>query len=266
MKKEILNAEEVFHDQWANSIRLEDVLVDEAFEACTSPENRQIKKWVKSFKGKKILELGCGFGESSVYMAKKGGDVTATDLSAGMLQLAEKVAAYHGTHIKTVKCSADKLPFANDSFDMVYAANVLHHVDIQAALTECYRVLRKGGVLVSCDPIDYNPVIKIYRKMASEVRTTDEHPLKRKDIKLFQKYFHTVAYKGKWFFTNWIFIKFYLFDHIDPGKERYWKLILKRNKELEPLYTKLEKMDRKVLSWCPWLKWLCWNMVVIARK
>lgn len=265
MKKEILDAEEAFHDEWANSIRLEDVMVDEIFEACTSPENRQIRKWIKSFKGKKILELGCGFGECSVYMAKKGGDVTATDLSAGMLKMAEKAAEYHGTKIKTVKCSADSLPFGDSSFDIVYAANLLHHVDINTTLKECKRVLKKGGMFVSWDPIDYNPVIKIYRRMASEVRTVDEHPLKKKDIRIFQKYFSNVQYQGKWFLTNWIFVKFYLFDRIDPGKERYWKLILKKNQELEPLYLKLEAADRKLLSRFPFLKWWCWNMVIMAR-
>lgn len=266
MKKEVLQKEELFHDEWANSINLNEVMVNEFFEACTSPENRQIMSWLGNIKGKKVLELGCGLGEGSVYMAKKGARVTATDLSGGMLELAKKVAKKHGTSIETMKCSADDLPFKSKTFDIVYAANLLHHVDIEVALKESYRVLKPGGIFVSWDPIDYNPVIKIYRRMASEVRTVDEHPLKMKDIKIFRKYFKKVKYKGKWLLTNWIFVKFYFFNKIDPSKERYWKLILKKHKKLQPLYSKLEAADEIILSIFPFFKWWCWNIVVIAQK
>lgn len=266
MKKHILDQEERFHDQWANYVEDGDIIVDACFEACTAAENRQIIKWLGNINGKKVLELGCGFGEASVYLAKKGAEVTASDLSGGMLELAEKTAESHGVKIKTVKCSADQLPFSDHSFDIIYAANVFHHVDIQATLKECRRVLKRKGILVSYDPVDYNPVIKIYRKMASDVRTADEHPFKRSDIRLFQKYFSKVRYEGKWFFTNLIFLKFYFVDRIDPGKERYWIRRLTKHKELEPLYRRLEKADRMILRILPCLKWWCWNMVVIARK
>lgn len=266
MKKEILNKEEVFHDGWADSTNIDEVMVDECFEACTSPENRQIIDWIGNVNNNKILELGCGLGEASVYMAKHGADVIATDLSGGMLEVAKKVAEKHGTRIKTVKCSADDLPFADNTFDIVYAANLLHHVDIETTLKEAYRVLKPDGVFVSWDPLEYNPAIKIYRRMASQVRTVDEHPLKWKDIKAFKSIFKDVKYVGKWFFTNFVFLKFYFIDRINPSKERYWKLILKRNKDLKPLYNRLEKIDNRLLSIFPFLKWLCWNIVVIARK
>jgi ubiquinone/menaquinone biosynthesis C-methylase UbiE len=266
MKDEILTEEEQFHDEWAHGVDTDSVMVDEFFEACTSPENRQIMKWIGNIEGKEVLELGCGLGEAAVYMAKKGALVTATDLSGGMLALAEQVAQKHGVSITTVKCSADKLPFDNQRFDVVYAANLLHHVDIEITLQEAHRVLKPGGVMISWDPLAHNPAINIYRRMASGVRTDDEHPLKTADLKVWKKYFQNVRYDGKWFFTNWIFVKFYFIDKIDPNKERYWKLILKKHKELETLYNRLEKVDNVILSTIPFLKRYCWNIVIVAQK
>lgn len=266
MEKNILKKEEDFHDKWANSVNLDDVLVDEFFEACTSPENRQIMKWLGDVKGKKVLELGCGLGEASVYLAKKGAKVTATDLSGGMLKVAEKVAQKHQTYIDTVKCSADSIPFEENSFDIVYAANILHHVDLEAVMRESSRVLKRGGYFVSWDPLAHNPVINVYRKLASAVRTEDEHPLRMSDLEIYRKYFRKVRYDGKWFLTNLIFLKFFFVDRINPSEERYWKLILKDYKKLEKLYFRLEKWDRFLLKRFPFLKRYCWNIVVIAKK
>lgn len=266
MEKNILKKEENFHDEWANSVNLDDVLVDEFFEACTSPENRQIIKWLGDIKDKKVLELGCGLGEASVYFAKKGAKVTATDLSAGMLEVAEKVAERHHTCINTVKCSADELPFEDNSYDMIYAANILHHVDLEAVLKESCRVLKKGGVFVSWDPLAHNPVINIYRRMAAAVRTEDEHPLRISDLEIFRQHFRKIRYDGKWLLTNFIFIKFFFIDRINPSKQRYWKLILKEHKKLEKMYYQLENLDKHILKKFPYLKKYCWNIVIMAKK
>lgn len=80
MDNKILEKVENFHDDWAKSINIDEVMVDEFFEACTSPENRLILNRLGNLEGKKILELGCGAGEASVYFAKKGALVTATDI------------------------------------------------------------------------------------------------------------------------------------------------------------------------------------------
>ena len=76
----ILDKEESFHDDWARSIQPHEVMVDEFFEACTAPENRLIMKKLGDVSGKKILELGAGLGEASVYFAKRGAEVIATDI------------------------------------------------------------------------------------------------------------------------------------------------------------------------------------------
>ena len=69
-----------------------------------------------------------------------------------------------------------------------------------------------------------------------------------------------------WFFTLWIFLKYYLIDRIDPNKERYWKKILIDHKELEKTYYWLEKMDNILFKILPFMKYFGWNTVILASK
>ena len=266
MYDNILEEEEDFHNCWAHSIDIEKVMVDEFFEACTSAENRVILKHIGDIKGKKILELGCGAGEASVYFAKKGAEVTATDISQGMLMVVEKVAARHGVRVDTRRCFSDRLEFADEIYDIVYAANLLHHVDIERTLIEAKRVLKKGGIFVSWDPLAHNPVINLYRKKAKKVRTEHEHPLQMKDIRLFKKHFAWVKTEAAWLLTLWIFVSFYLFEKTDPNQERYWKKILVDHKRLEKTYHRLKRIDDVILKLFPFMKRYCWNIVIFATK
>jgi ubiquinone/menaquinone biosynthesis C-methylase UbiE len=258
--------EEGFHDDWADGISVDDVKVDEFFETCTSPENRWLLESLGNIEGKKILELGSGAGEGAVYMAKQGAQVTASDISSGMLNLVRRVADHHGVEVATVQCSAEKIPFEDESFDIVYAANVLHHVDLDATLAEAKRVLKPGGIFASWDPLAHNPLINLYRRMAKDVRTDDEHPLRMRDVKVFRKYFGEVQVTTTWFFTLWIFMRFYLIERVDPNKERYWKRILTEHKRLEPTYRRLERLEHFLLRAVPFLRRYCWNIVLLARK
>lgn len=263
---DILKKEEIFHDGWANSINLDEVMVDEFFEACTAPENKMIMERLGDVKGKKILELGCGAGEASVYFAKKGAIVTATDISSGMLAVVDALARKYGVLVITKQCYSHTIPFRDEEFDIVYAANLLHHVDIESALKEIKRVLKTGGSFVAWDPLAHNILINIYRRKATSVRTSDEHPIKIGQLRLFKKYFTKIDYSATWFLTLWIFLKFYLIDKIDPNKERYWKKILINHKKLEKTYLRLEKLDKALLKFFPFLKRYCWNIIIFATK
>lgn len=258
--------EQAFHDKWALSINTSRIMVDEFFEACTSPENRIIINRLRDIEGKKILELGCGAGEASIYFAKQGADVTATDISHEMLNVVQKVAKMHNVSVKTKQSRSDKIDSKDESFDIVYAGNLLHHVDIEPTLKEVHRVLKKEGIFVAWDPLAHNPIINFYRKIATEVRTKDEHPLTMNDLKLFGKYFANVECHMTWFFTLLIFIRFYFIDRIDPNKERYWKKILIDHKKLEKTYSCLYKLDKIFLAIYPFMKRYCWNVTVISKK
>jgi ubiquinone/menaquinone biosynthesis C-methylase UbiE len=263
----ILEKERDFHDDWAHAIDFRDVKVRETFSACTSPEPTWLARQLGDLNGKRILELGCGAGEGAVYFALAGADVTATDLSPGMLAVVEKVASHHGVAVKTMVSSAEDLSsFASGSFDIVYGANTLHHVDIERCLDEVKRVLKPGGLGAFWDPVAHNPVINIYRRMASKVRTVDEHPIRRSELRYFSRRFTIVAKRFFWLTASLIFAKFYLIDRLHPNEDRYWKRIITREPELRKWYLPLAAVDRFLLALVPILGWWCWNMAIVVRK
>lgn len=266
MGKDVFEREEEFHDKWANSVDPSSVQVDALENACTMPETRYIISHVgkKKLMGKKILEIGCGLGEASVYFAKQGADVVATDISQGMVNLAFKVAACHKVKINGQECSAEQLPFDNGTFDIVYAANVLHHVDIDKTLCEVKKVLKPNGLFICWDPIKYNPAINIYRRLARGVRTIDEHPIDKAYLNSIKKHFSNVTSRGFWFLTNLVFVKYYFIDKLDPSKVRYWKYVIEDADNIKKMYSPLEKADHFLLKIFPFLKWWCWSMVIIA--
>lgn len=100
--------------------------------------------------GLSVLDLASGVGEPSFSIAKKvapKGVVTATDLSAGMLKVAEKNAERSNLNNITFQVAdAHHLPFADNSFDRVVSRlGLMYFWDIKTAIREIYRVLKPGG-------------------------------------------------------------------------------------------------------------------------
>ncbi len=92
----------------------------------------------------RMLDVGCGSGRWTRYLADRVGHVDAIDPSDAILSAALTHADLH--KVRWSRAFAEDLPFPADSFDLVLCIGVLHHVqDPQAALRESLRVLRKGG-------------------------------------------------------------------------------------------------------------------------
>ena len=103
----------------------------------------------------RVLDLGCGGGHVSYAAAKVATQVTAYDLSADMVAAVarEAVARGHG-NIETVQGPAERLPFADASFDVVLCRFTAHHwQDVRAGLREARRVLKPSGVAGFADVV-----------------------------------------------------------------------------------------------------------------
>lgn len=258
--------ESVFHDQWAQSVDFREIPVRAAFEAPTALENRFILKRMGDLRGRRVLDIGCGLGESSVYFALQGAQVTATDLSPGMVDVALRLGQLHGVKLEGKVAAAEDLNVRPDFFDIAYAANTLHHVaDKENLLRQVQRALKPGGRVFFCDPLAYNPVINIYRRMATQVRTADEAPLSFRELSLVRKYFDDVRHREFWILTLSLFLKYYLIDRIHPNQERYWKLIYKEIPRRLWWWRPLATLD-SALSRIPLVKRLAWNMVIWGNK
>ncbi len=107
------------------------------------------------------LDLGCGAGHAAYALAGGGAKVTAYDLSSEMLAVVRDEANSRGLDsIATRQGAAERLPFADSSFDLVVTRYSAHHWSYApACLRSIRRVLRPGGRLVVIDSIaPENPV------------------------------------------------------------------------------------------------------------
>ncbi|MGG5252003.1 class I SAM-dependent methyltransferase [Neobacillus sp. SM06] len=99
--------------------------------------------------GEKALDLGCGTGIYSIWLARNGLNVTGVDLSANMLDRAKEKAASLSLPIAFVRSDIQQLPFEDETFDLVVANIVLEFVgNPNKVLQEGLRVLKKGGRFV----------------------------------------------------------------------------------------------------------------------
>ena len=138
--------------------------------------HRYTKEWhipsaadFASARGLRVLEIGCGLGTDGAQFAKAGADYTGVDLTEAAVQLARRRFELDGLpgHFETA--DAESLPFADESFDLVYAHGVLHHTpDTARAVSEIYRVLRPGGraivMLYHRDSYNYQIGIRLLRR------------------------------------------------------------------------------------------------------
>jgi len=262
---EQLKRERVFHNQWAQSLNLEKINVRAAFEGSTAPENRFIISKIGNLSGKYLLDLGCGGGESSIYFAQKGALCVAADWSPKMVEAAQTLAEMHRVKIDARVIDAMNIDIDDSSFDIVYAANLLHHVDTRQTLKEIHRVLKPGGVACTWDPLKYNPVIYVYRRLASKFRSPDEHPLGFQLIKDARRLFSSLEYDTFWLATLWIFLRFFFIEKVHPSQERYWKKILEEEERLRKLYLRLERLDRLIKK-ISILDRFAWNIAMVAVK
>ncbi|TPW16788.1 MAG: methyltransferase family protein, partial [Elusimicrobia bacterium] len=77
------------------------------------------------FKGKRVLDAGCGMGRYALVALSLGAEVVAVDLSESLLRLAESAPRHPGLHV--VQGDLLRPPFKAGLFDIVYSHGVLHH-------------------------------------------------------------------------------------------------------------------------------------------
>lgn len=104
------------------------------------------------------LEFGCGTGIFLERVARSGADIRGIDLSTDLLAKARtRVEALSNVGLDSG--NAEQLPYPDGAFDTVYGSSVLHHLDLDRALAEAFRVLHPGGRIAFAEPNILNPQV-----------------------------------------------------------------------------------------------------------
>lgn len=116
-------------------------------------ESGQAANFIPSDPEYTVLDIGCGNGVSTANMIGKV--KVGVELSEKQMIRAKK----NFPDINYVVADARELPFKSNTFDLIVAINLLHHVnDPEKIIEECHRVLKRGGKLLTVDPNLYNPI------------------------------------------------------------------------------------------------------------
>src|SRR5712692_5573664 len=110
---------------------------------------------------RRVLEYGCGQGSHAFYLAARGAAVTGIDLSDVAIDQGRDRARRERLDVTFRVMDAERLDFEDDSFDLICGVAILHHLDLQKALSEVSRTLRPGGLAVFLEPLGHNPAINL---------------------------------------------------------------------------------------------------------
>src|SRR5438105_1711783 len=183
---------------------------------------------------------------AAAVLARRGAAVSAFDLSDDYLAEARRRAAANGVAIDFRPADAHRLPFADESFDVVWGNAILHHLDLRVAARELRRVLRPGGVAVFCEPWGGNRLLRWARRWLpypGKSRTPDEEPLRERDLNVLRETFPDLTADG-----------FQLLS------------MVRRAVRIDPLTAVLDSADRRILAAVPrWKNW-CRYMVIAMRR
>jgi SAM-dependent methyltransferase len=101
------------------------------------------------YRGRSVLEVGCGAGVDLARFAKGGAEVTGVDLAPSAIALARANFEQQGLQGRFEVADGERLPFPDTSFDMVFAHGVVQYTaNPRQLVAECRRVLKPGGEAV----------------------------------------------------------------------------------------------------------------------
>lgn len=130
-----------------------------------------------------VLELGC---KTWPFFFRRNGlvpkDLTCVNISEAELEEGRSQVGEGPLRPNFKIMDAHALEFPDEHFDVVFGTGILHHLDLDRALTEVRRVLRPDGVVLFFEPLDNNPVGRVVRRLTPRSRTADERPLRHADL------------------------------------------------------------------------------------
>ena len=124
--------------------------------------------------GMTILEIGCGTGYFTRELTRRGADIVAIDVSPDLLEIAK--AKYSAPNVRYEIQNAYALTYADAMFDSVVGSSILHHLEIEEALREIYRVLKPGGTIYFTEPNMLNPQIAMQKNIPWIKRRLGDSP------------------------------------------------------------------------------------------
>ena len=236
-----------FHDRDRDESRIEELRSSDTYERfygnkkyyqATKRSVQYVDSWIcdECNNGGVFLDYACGNGSNALKAAKAGADISlGLDISSISIQNARRYAEREGiNNVRYFQADAENTRLPDNSIDTIICSGMLHHLDLSYAFPELRRILKPGGKILAVEALDYNPFIKLYRKMTPDMRTEWEkaHILSLKDIEFSKRFFSI-------------------------GDIRYWHVLGYVSGKFPILRLPLEMVD-KILEKIPYVQRMSW--------
>jgi len=155
--------------------------------------------------GRRVCEIGCGYGVTSAYFAQAGASTFGFDVSESNIRVARRTARVNGVEslVNLQVMQGECMSYPDSFFDFVFGNAVLHHLDLMLTAREVFRVLKPGGVATFLDPLGENKLLEWARRCPLRVHghTPDERSLLYEDLKNMRSVFSELSYRERGLLT-----------------------------------------------------------------
>lgn len=189
-------SEELHYDQKVQNSRKSDFSYsDYVLRGCIKFYYTQIYKQVSDSGNYKILDYGCGGGDKHFQFAKKNNHIVGIDISSKSIELASKQKVEQKLNAEYLVMDCEKMTFVNDLFDLVLDFGTFSSLNIDLAINELSRVMKKDGVLICVETYGHNPFMKIKRKLnvlfGKRTKWAALHIMKKQNWDMISGYFES---------------------------------------------------------------------------
>ncbi len=253
MNEEDLNrrieSERIFQNQRTESIAMGEVEAKrDRFYYLSKNAFKQYYRNLERVDGKRVIVVGCERG-GVTPLAHSGAIVTGVDIADQAIKLLNQAIENEGLteNARALLMNGEDLQLPPNSADLICCTGVLHHLNVEKAAESWARTLAPNGRVTMIEPMAWHPVVFFYRIFTPQMRTPDEHPLTPRDIKALRRHFGKVKIQG------------YVLTSVLSVAATY----LPNSQFLTNLsFRLLEKIDRFLLKFFPFLVYFCWTSVI----
>lgn len=184
-----MGVKEFFEEYWSTSAFRG---FDDLRERLSCPRS-YARSLLGDLRGKRVLEIGPGRGDDLRHLIGSGGKVTGIDISERALEMVKN--SIKNTTLSICRMDACSLGFKSNVFDLVFLNTCLMHLDRTRLFPEICAVLRRGGRVLSIEPLKLNPFVFLYRSICSPGRCISPSYFTLEEIEGLRKSFGEVRHQ-----------------------------------------------------------------------